>query len=165
MVVATHPAGKKKSPVGITRKGVVYELFFTNLPQAAFTACDVVELYLHRGAFEPVLSDEDQEIDPDRWCSHSAWGQECWQLIAKSGLEPETRTGAPVGTNAAAHHRIRSCPSGTERPGCRMSSLIRSCLWIQPTYHRHLRAKQVVSPELIFLSNPMGRFGAQQTRN
>jgi hypothetical protein len=72
VVVATHPAGKKKSPVGVTRKGVVYELFFTNLPQQAFTARDVVEVYLHRGAFEPVLSDEDQEIDPDRWCSHAA---------------------------------------------------------------------------------------------
>ena len=83
VVVATHPAGKTKSPVGVTRAGVVYELFFTNLPQQAFTACDVVELYLHRGAFEPVLSDEDQEIDPDRWCSHSAWGQECWQLVAQ----------------------------------------------------------------------------------
>ena len=53
VVVATHPAGKKKSPIGVTRAGVVYELFFTNLPQHAFTACDVVELYLHRGAFEP----------------------------------------------------------------------------------------------------------------
>jgi hypothetical protein len=83
VVVATHPAGKKKSPIGVTRAGVVYELFFTNLPQQAFTARDVVELYLHRGAFEPVLSDEDQEIDPDRWCSHAAWGQECWQLIAQ----------------------------------------------------------------------------------
>jgi hypothetical protein len=83
VVVATHPAGNKKSPVGVTRTGVVYELFFTNLPQHAFTACDVVELYLHRGAFEPALSDEDQEIDPDRWCSHSAWGQECWQLVAQ----------------------------------------------------------------------------------
>lgn len=50
VVVATHPAGKKKSPVGITREGVVYELFFTTLPQQAFTASDVVELYLHRGA-------------------------------------------------------------------------------------------------------------------
>ncbi len=50
VVVATHPAGKKKSPVGVTRAGAVYELFFTNLPQHAFTACDVVELYLHRGA-------------------------------------------------------------------------------------------------------------------
>jgi hypothetical protein len=83
LVVATHPAGKKKSPVGVTRAGVVYELFFTNLPQHAFTACDVVESYLHRGAFEPLLSDEDREQDPDRWCSHSAWGQECWQLVAQ----------------------------------------------------------------------------------
>lgn len=83
VVVATHPAGKQKSPVGVTRAGVVYELFFSNLPQQAFTASDVVELYLHRGAFEPTLADEDQEIDPDRWCSHSAWGQECWQVIAQ----------------------------------------------------------------------------------
>jgi hypothetical protein len=83
VVVATHPAGKKKSPVGVTRKGIVYELFFTNLPQQAFTACDVIELYLHRGAFEPILADEDIEQDPDRWCSHSAWGQECWQLISQ----------------------------------------------------------------------------------
>jgi hypothetical protein len=32
MVVATHPVGKKKSSVGVTRAGVVYELFFTTLP-------------------------------------------------------------------------------------------------------------------------------------
>src|SRR5579859_4400699 len=83
VVVATHPAGKKKSPVGVTRSGVVYELFFTALPQQAFTASDVVELYLHRGAFEPALSDEDNEQDPDRWCSHSAGGQECWQVVSQ----------------------------------------------------------------------------------
>ena len=83
VIVATHPAGKKKSPIGMTRKGVVYELFWTSLPQNAFTACDVVELYLHRGAFEPILSDEDREQDPDRWCSHSAWGQECWHVISQ----------------------------------------------------------------------------------
>jgi hypothetical protein len=81
MVVATHPAGKKKSRVGVTRSGVVYELFFTKLPQQAFTASDVVELYLHRGAFETALADEDQ--DPDRWCSHSAAGQELWQVISQ----------------------------------------------------------------------------------
>jgi hypothetical protein len=85
--VATHPATKKKSPVGVTRSGIVYELFFTTLPQQAFTASDVIELYLHRGAFEPTLSDEDQEIDPDRWCSHSAWGQECWQWVWNLRLE------------------------------------------------------------------------------
>jgi hypothetical protein len=83
VVAATHPAGKKKSSVGVTRAGIVYELFFTNLPQRAFTASDVVELYLHRGAFEPTLADEDNEQDPDRWCSHSAWGQEAWQVISQ----------------------------------------------------------------------------------
>jgi hypothetical protein len=83
VVVATHPAGNKKSPVGVTRAGIVYELFFTNLPQRAFTASDVVELYLHRGAFEPQLADEDQEQDPDRWCSHSAWGQEAWGIVSQ----------------------------------------------------------------------------------
>lgn len=50
VVVATHPAGPKKSQVGVERDGVVYELFFTKLPQGAFTASDVVALYLHRGA-------------------------------------------------------------------------------------------------------------------
>jgi hypothetical protein len=83
VVVATHQAAKKKSRVGITRAGIVYELFFTNLPQQAFTACDVVELYLHRAAFEPTLADEDREQDPDRWCSHSAWGELAWQVVSQ----------------------------------------------------------------------------------
>jgi hypothetical protein len=83
VVVATHPAGETKSRIGHTRKGVVYELFFTHLPQEAFTASDVVALYLHRGAFEPVLADEDQEQDPDRWCSHAPAGQEAWQIVSQ----------------------------------------------------------------------------------
>jgi hypothetical protein len=29
------------------------------------------------------LADEDQEQDPDRWASHSASGQEAWQLISQ----------------------------------------------------------------------------------
>ncbi|HJT56532.1 MAG TPA: hypothetical protein VJ761_08555, partial [Ktedonobacteraceae bacterium] len=83
VVVATHPEGSTKSPVGVTRDGIVYELFFSNLPQQVFTASDVIELYLHRGAFEPALADEDVELDPDRWCSHSAWGQEAWQIVSQ----------------------------------------------------------------------------------
>ena len=83
VVVATHPAGETKSRIGHTRKGVVYELFFTHLPQEAFTASDVVALYLHRGAFEPALADEDQEQDPDRWCSHAPAGQEAWQIVSQ----------------------------------------------------------------------------------
>ncbi len=83
IVVATHPAGPKKHRVGVERDGIVYELFLTTLPQGAFTAADVVALYLHRGAFENALCDEDSEQEPDRWCSHTAWGQECWQIVAQ----------------------------------------------------------------------------------
>jgi hypothetical protein len=86
IIVATHPAPakqKKKRQVGVIRDGVVSELFLTNLPQSAFTASDVVSLYLHRGSFETALEDEDIEQEPDRWCSHSAWGQEAWQIISQ----------------------------------------------------------------------------------
>ena len=94
VVVATHPAGKKKSPVGVTRAGIVYELFFTNLPQHAFTACDVVELYLHRGAFEPALSDEDQEHGSRPLVQPCGLGTGVLATDRPMGLEPETRTGA-----------------------------------------------------------------------
>jgi hypothetical protein len=85
VVVATHaaPANAQKRRVGHTRQGIVYELFFTNLPQEAFMASDVVALYLHRGADLPVLADEDQELDPDRWCSHSPAGQQAWQIVSQ----------------------------------------------------------------------------------
>src|SRR5229473_317020 len=83
IVVATHPAGPTKNRIGVQRDGVIYEVFLTKLPQEAFTAADVVALYLHRGAFETTLSDEDSEQDPDRWCSHAACGQEAWQILSQ----------------------------------------------------------------------------------
>jgi hypothetical protein len=83
VVVAIHPASKTKSPVGVERDGVVYELFLTKLPQDAFTVSDMVALYLHRGAFEPVLAFIGQEQDPDRWCSHAPCGQEAWQIVCQ----------------------------------------------------------------------------------
>jgi hypothetical protein len=66
-----------------------------------------VELYLHRGAFETVLSDEDQEQDPDRWCSHTACGQEFWQILWKSDLEPASGTG--TGSPSYSHADDRVC--------------------------------------------------------
>ena len=135
VVVATHPASKKKSPVGVTRAGVVYELFFSNLPQQGFTASDVVELYLHRGAFEPALSDEDQELDPDRWCSPSAWGQECWQVISQWVWNLRLELG----------HQLHPFPHRgmARRP-------------------RPLPGKLVASQEPTFLSSPMGRSAVPQ---
>ena len=82
LIVATHSTtSTTKPPIGVLRAGTVYELFLTTAPQAAFTCADVLDLYLHRGSFETVLADEDQEQDTDRWCSHTACGQEFWQIL------------------------------------------------------------------------------------
>jgi len=83
LLVGTHPAGEHKPAVGVVRNETVYELFYTTLPPYAFTASDVLQVYLHRGSFETVLSDEDQEQDPDRWVSRTPCGQECWQIISQ----------------------------------------------------------------------------------
>ncbi len=83
VIIATHPAGTTASPIGVTRAGVVYELFFTALPALGFTAADVVKLYLHRGSFETVLSAEDREQDSDRWSSYTTSGQETWQILSQ----------------------------------------------------------------------------------
>ncbi len=83
LVVATH-AGTSSSPaVGTERDGMIYELFVSTLPSPSFTASDVLDLYLHRGSFETVLADEDEEQEMDRWYSHTSCGQEFAQIIAQ----------------------------------------------------------------------------------
>lgn len=83
VVIATHPATADPPKVGQQRDGVVYELFVSTILAPAMTAKDLLDLYLHRGSFETVLADEDAEQDPDRWCSHTPCGQECWQILAQ----------------------------------------------------------------------------------
>ncbi len=83
MILAAHAASSSPPPIGVMHKGTIYEQFFTTMPPNAFTPADVLDLYLHRGSFETVLADEDQEQDPDRWCSHTACGQECWQILSQ----------------------------------------------------------------------------------
>jgi hypothetical protein len=83
VIVATHPEAATPAPHGVTRDGVVAELFWTTLPPHAFTPADVLDLYLHRGSFETVLSNEDQEQDPDRWYSQTPCGQEFCQILSQ----------------------------------------------------------------------------------
>jgi hypothetical protein len=83
LVVASHPATSAPHKIGKKRDGVIYELFVTRLAAPAFSAKDVLDLYLHRGSFETALADEDVEQDPDRWCSRTPWGQEFWQILAQ----------------------------------------------------------------------------------
>jgi hypothetical protein len=62
LIVATHPATSAPHKIGKKRDGVIYELFVTRLPAPAFSAKDVLDLYLHRGSFETVLADEDGKV-------------------------------------------------------------------------------------------------------
>ena len=83
LIVASHPATSTPQKIGKKRDGVIFELFVTRLAAPAFSAKDVLDLYLHRGSFETVLADEDVEQDPDRWCSHTPCGQEFWQIVSQ----------------------------------------------------------------------------------
>ncbi len=83
LVIATHTATGSAPTVGRERDGMVYEMFVSTLPSPAFTASDVLDLYLHRGSFETVLADEDDEQESDRWYSHTSCGQEFAQILAQ----------------------------------------------------------------------------------
>jgi hypothetical protein len=83
LIIATHPETTVKAAIGVTRDNIVHELFLTSLPQTGFTASDVLDVSLNRGAFETVLADEDVEQDPDRWVSRTPCGQECWQILSQ----------------------------------------------------------------------------------
>jgi len=85
VIVARHPAPPpgKSVTVGKRIDEWVYELFLTDLDADGFLAEDVLDLYHGRGAFEAVLSDEDVEEDPDRWCSYTPCGQELWQVACQ----------------------------------------------------------------------------------
>ncbi len=83
VVIATHPATDDPPKVGQERNGVVYELFVSTVQAPVLTAKDLLDVYRHRGSFETVLADEDEEQDPDRWCSHTPCGQEFWQILSQ----------------------------------------------------------------------------------
>jgi len=77
----TAPTDPALITVGKLRGEHVYELFLTSHPASSLPVATVLELYQHRGSFEQVLSDEDVEQDPDRWCSRTPCGQEFWQIL------------------------------------------------------------------------------------
>lgn len=85
VIVTRRPAPADHAPiaVGQRRGAYVYELFLTSHPATALPAGTILELYQQRGAFEQVLSDEDHEQDPDRWCSRTPLGQEFWQIVSQ----------------------------------------------------------------------------------
>jgi hypothetical protein len=79
----TAPEHSDEVTTGKLIGSFVYEVFLTTAPTQCLRADEVVEVYYQRGGFERVLSDEDAEQDPDRWCSGTPQGQEFWQVISQ----------------------------------------------------------------------------------
>jgi len=143
VIVATHPATESKVPVGTTRGAVAYELFYTALPQRAFTPADIVDLYLHRGAFECTLADEDQEQDADRWCSHTAWGQEFWQILAQWAWNIQLKLGHALHPTAmrttefapaSANEEASAVPDPVPQPSKSTSVIYGPPQWARQSY-------------------------------
>ena len=130
----------------------------------AFTASDVVERYLHRGAFEPTLADEDIELDPGRWCSHSAWGQEAWQCVAQWVWNLRLELGHQV---EPAPLRLTEFAPAIASQQSRMRRVRPQLLPLPGMLHlpQQPPGKLVASRGKTFPSNLIARFGAQQGRS
>ena len=125
-------------------------------PPAMWSSCTCIVVPL-----SPLLSDCDQEIDPDRWCSHSAWGQECWQLIAQWVPEPEAlELGHQVEPTplritefapAIPEHREQAAASPAPASGS-----------APPTPATRLGKRGACTRAMTYLSSPMGRSVVQQ---
>jgi hypothetical protein len=142
LVVATHGATSSSPSVGVERDGVVYELFVSTLPTPAFTASDVLDLYLHRGSFETVLADEDDEQESDRWYSHTPCGQEFAQILAQWVWNLRLELGQTLSPVFAMHDVICFClcrRAGSRGRACGVggehgSKLVNTCgsVWTSP---------------------------------
>ncbi len=111
--------------------------------------------------YAPTLADEDREIDPDRWCSHAAWGQECWQLVSQWVWNLRLELGhqlhpVPVRTTEFAP----ALPPHNEQAPTRPASAAASG-YAPPATATRL-GKPAASLAQTFLSSLMGRFGVQQ---
>jgi hypothetical protein len=84
LIVTRSPiSGEQKPKVGQRDGDWVYELFVTDRAPKALSAVDVLSLLFARGGFEQTLSEEDKELEPDRWVSGHPHGQEAWQILAQ----------------------------------------------------------------------------------
>ncbi len=106
-------------PTGKRLGGYVYELFLATAPTPCLRANEVVELYYQRGGFEQVLSDEDVEQDPDRWCSCTPQGQEFWQILSHWVWNTRLELGMVVQEDALRTTRWNDADSTTKTPGAR----------------------------------------------
>jgi len=99
LIITRCAVDKKRRPrVGKRQGDWMLELFVSDRDAQGLSAMDLLSLYFARGGFEQTLAQEDQEQDPDRWCSAHPAGQECWQLLSQWVWNVRVRLGAAAGS-------------------------------------------------------------------
>jgi len=83
VVTRTRTPDATAARVGKRRGEWVYEMFVASCGPEALIANDVLSLYFGRGGFEQTLSQEDEELELDRWVSGNPHGQEMWQILGQ----------------------------------------------------------------------------------
>lgn len=80
MIVLRRPAPRSSARLSVGKRvgPWVYELCVTNVPATRLLAQDVLDVYRGRGGFENSFAAEDQETDPDRWCSQGRTAGRSW---------------------------------------------------------------------------------------
>ncbi len=105
--------------------------------------------------YAPALSDEDQELDPDRWCSHSAWGQECWQIISQWVWNLRLELGHQLEPTPLRTTEFAPAISLSKRPATSIASPTpTSASGYGPPATATRLGKRAASPALTSLSSP-----------
>ena len=99
-VVITRRKGDPHRAPGVGKRqgDSIWELFVSDRDPHGLSALDLLSLYFARGGFEQTLAQEDQEQEPDRWCSGHPAGQESWQLLSQWVWNVRLRLGAVAAT-------------------------------------------------------------------
>jgi hypothetical protein len=94
----------------------IYELFVTHFDPGAVDACEVVSLYLGRGAMESELAREDGESGIDRWVSDFTQGQELWQILCQFCSHARTQLGKQIVNRSVPRTMIWEVPRTPQLP-------------------------------------------------
>jgi hypothetical protein len=77
------PPGQTRPAVGHLHEGFVYEMFVTDLPVEAFSAAEIVSLYLGRALLENMFAAEDASLPTDRWVTNHGPGEDLFQVLSQ----------------------------------------------------------------------------------
>ena len=99
-----------------------------------------------------MLADEDQEQATDRWCSHTTWGQEFWQILAQWVWNLRLELGhalhpTPMRTTECASAQMgEPAPDPASRPASTSPRCLRAATMGPPIVHQRVCRSRFLFP-------------------